>query len=192
MTKPHLTKTLGDLFMNNSNINWKYYDHPIVLGGYKNAVKNGQVNDYWNPFAAKGSSYTQNYYSHFVNRGQIFNDLKNNTLPQVSWVIPSSPISEHPPANITRGMNWVTDVVDSIMKSPSWNSTAIVVTWDDYGGFYDHVSPPPLDKYGLGFRMPAIIISPYAKPGFVDHGTYRFDSMLNFIEWTVNITSLTA
>ena len=191
LKESNLTKTVGDLFMNNTNITWKYYDHPIALGGYKNAVNNGQVNDYWNPFAAKGSSYTQNYYSHFVNRGQIFNDLKNNSLPQVSWVIPSSPISEHPPANITLGMNWVTDVVDSIMKSPFWNSTAIVVTWDDYGGFYDHVSPPPVDKYGLGFRMPAIIISPYAKPGFVDHGKYQFESMLKFIEWRFNIPSLT-
>ncbi len=107
--------------------------------------------------------------------------LKNNTLPQVSWVIPNSSISEHPPANITRGMNWVTDVVDSIMKSPSWNSTEIVVTWDDYGGFYDHVSSPPLDKYGLGFRMPTIVISAYAIPGFVDHGEYQFESMLKFI-----------
>ena len=106
-------------------------------------------------------------------------------------VIPSSPISEHPPANVKLGMEWVTYVVDSIMKSPYWNSTAIILTWDDYGGFYDHVPPPPIDKYGLGFRMPAIIISPYATPGFIDHSRYQFESMLKFIEWRFNIPSLT-
>ena len=191
LEESNLTRTVADLFMNNTTISWKYYDHPIELGGYRTAVNNGQAYDYWNPFAAKGSSYTQNYYSHFVNRGQIFSDLKNGTLPDVSWVIPSSPISEHPPANITLGMDWVTYVVDSIMKSPEWNSTAIVLTWDDYGGFYDHVPPPPIDKYGLGFRMPAIIISPFAKPGFIDHSKYQFESMLKFIEWRFNIPSLT-
>jgi len=191
LEESNLTRTVADLFMNNTTISWKYYDHPIELGGYRTAVNNGQAYDYWNPFAAKGSSYTQNYYSHFVNRGQIFSDLKNGTLPDVSWVIPSSPISEHPPANITLGMDWVTYVIDSIMKSPEWNSTAIVLTWDDYGGFYDHVPPPPIDKYGLGFRMPAIIISPFAKPGFIDHSKYQFESMLKFIEWRFNIPSLT-
>jgi phospholipase C len=197
LEESNLTKTVADLFMNNSNsnnnnnIHWKYYDHPIQLGGYTTAVNNGQAYDYWNPFAAKGSSYTERYFSHFVNRGQIFSDLKNDTLPDVSWVVPSSPISEHPPANITLGMDWVTYVVDSIMKSQYWNSTAIIVTWDDYGGFYDHVPPPPIDKYGLGFRMPAIIISPYAKPGFIDHSKYQFESMLKFIEWRFGIPSLT-
>jgi phospholipase C len=82
-------------------------------------------------------------------------------------VIPSSPISEHPPANIKLGMEWVTYVIDSIMKSPYWNSTAIILSWDDYGGFYDHVPPPPIGKHGLGFRMPAIIVYPYAKPGIL-------------------------
>ncbi len=188
LEESNLTKTVADLFMNDTKISWKYYDHPIQLEGYSAAVKSGQAYDYWNPFAAKGSSYTERYFSHFVNRGQIFNDLKNGTLPDVSWVIPSSPISEHPPANIKLGMDWVTYVVDSIMKNPSWNSTAIIVTWDDYG---DHVPPPPIDKYGLGFRIPAIIISPYTKTGFIDHSRYQFESMLKFIEWRFNIPSLT-
>ena len=105
--------------------------------------------------------------------------------------MPSDPLSEHPPANITLGMDWVVNIVDSIMNSQYWNSTAIIVRWDDYGGFYDHVPPPQIDKYGLGFRMPALIISPYAKPGFIDHTQYQFESMLKFIGWRFNIPSLT-
>jgi phospholipase C len=193
LAESNLTATVADLFMNSntSNVTWKYYDHSIQLDGYKNAIQSGKAYDYWNPFTAKGSSYTDKYYSHFVNRGQLFDDLKNGKLPNVSWIIPSNPISEHPPANIKLGMYWVSYVVDSIMKSPYWNTTAIIVTWDDYGGYYDHVAPPPIDKYGLGFRMPAIIISPYAKQGYIDHSTYQFESILRFIEWRFGIPSLT-
>jgi phospholipase C len=78
------------------------------------------------------------------------------------------------------------------MKSPYWNSTAIILTWDEYGGFYDHVAPPQIDKYGLGFRVPAIIISPYAKAGYIDHTQYSFGSILKFIEWRFNLPPLTA
>jgi phospholipase C len=88
-------------------------------------------------------------------------------------------------------MNWVKNVIDAIMVSPYWSSTAIVLTWDDYGGFYDHVPPPQIDKYGLGFRMPALIISPYTKHGYVDHTRYQFESVLKFIEWRFNIPALT-
>jgi phospholipase C len=105
------------------------------------AIRNGDAYDFWNPFAAKASSYSEEYASHFVERGQIFSDLENGILPNVSWVIPSDTLSEHPPANIKLGMNWVTYVIDSIMNSQYWNSTAVIVTWDDYGEFYDHVAP---------------------------------------------------
>jgi phospholipase C len=117
--------------------------------------------------------------------------LKSGTFPQVSWVIPSFPISEHSPANITTGMNWVKLVISSIMSSPYWNNTAIILTWDDYGGFYDHVPPPQIDKYGLGFRMPALILSPYAKQGYIDHTQYQFESTLKFIEWRFSLSPLT-
>jgi phospholipase C len=186
--------TVADLFMNrtsNASITWKYYYHRIDVDANNDAIQDGDVYDYWNPFAAKASSYTEKYASHFVTRDQIFIDLKNGTLPQVSWVIPMDNQSEHPPYNITQGMDWVVYVVDRIMESPYWNSTAIIVTWDDYGGFYDHVPPPQIDKYGLGFRVPALIISPYAKSGYIDHTQYQFESILKFIEWRFNIPSLT-
>lgn len=192
LEESNLTKTVADLFMNDThNITWKYYDHLIRAGNYKAAVSSGRAFEFWNPFSAKGSTYTPAYAPHFVNRAQIFTDLKSGDFPQVSWVTPSFPISEHPPANITFGMNWVKDVINAIMSSPYWNSTAIVVTWDDYGGFYDHVPPPQIDKYGLGFRMPTLIISPYAKSGYIDHTQYQFESMLKFIEWRFSLQPLT-
>jgi phospholipase C len=197
LEESNLTKTVADLFMNNSvihnnnSITWKYYDHLVQAGSYKSAVASGRAFEFWNPFSAKGSTYTTNYSPHFVNRAQIFTDLKTGSFPEVSWVIPSFPISEHAPANITTGMNWVKDVLNAIMSSPYWNSTAIILTWDDYGGFYDHVPPPQIDKYGLGFRMPTLIISPYAKPGYIDHTQYQFESMLKFIEWRFNLRPLT-
>jgi phospholipase C len=192
LEESNLTKTVADLFMNDThNITWKYYDHLIRAGNYKAAVSSGRAFEFWNPFSAKGSTYTPAYSPHFVNRAQIFTDLKSGDFPQVSWVTPSFPISEHPPANITSGMNWVKDVINAIMSSPYWNSTAIILTWDDYGGFYDHVPPPQIDKYGLGFRMPTLIISPYAKPGYIDHMQYQFESMLKFIEWRFSLQPLT-
>jgi phospholipase C len=192
LEESNLTKTVADLFMNNSqHITWKYYDHFVKTGNYRAAVNSGRAFEFWNPFSAKASTYTPQYSPHFVNRAQIFTDLKSGAFPEVSWVTPSFPISEHPPANITTGMNWVKHVINAIMSSPYWNSTAIILTWDDYGGFYDHVPPPQIDKYGLGFRMPTLIISPYAKPGYIDHTQYQFESMLKFIEWRFNLQPLT-
>jgi phospholipase C len=188
--------TIADLFINHTisntttSITWKYYYHNFTEG-YEGAIRDGDAYDYWNPFAAKASSYTEKYASHFATRDQIFTDLRRSTLPQVSWVIPRDNQSEHPPHDITLGMNWVVYVVNSVMQSPYWNNTAIIVTWDDYGGFYDHVRPPSIDQYGLGFRVPAIIISPYARSGYVDHTQYQFESLLKFIEWRFNIPPLT-
>jgi len=195
LRESNITKTIAESFMNHTNgddISWKYYYHKINPGDYRNAVNSGDAYDFWNPFAAKTSSYTEKYAPHFVRRDQILSDLQNGSLPQVSWVMPSDKLSEHPPDNLTLGMNWVTYLVGSIMKSPYWNSTAIIVTWDDYGGFYDHVAPQQIDKHGLGFRMPAIIISPYAKAGYIDHTQYQFESILKFIEWRFNIPPLTS
>ena len=194
LRESNIINTIAESFMNHTNngITWKYYYHKInVDGDYRNATINGDAYDFWNPLAAKPSSYTEKYAPHFVRREQIFSDLKNGSLPQVSWVMPSDKLSEHPPNNMTVGMDWVVNVVNSIMNSQYWNSTAIIVTWDEYGGFYDHVAPPQIDKYGLGFRVPAIIISPYAKAGYIDHTQYSFESMLKFIEWRFNILPFT-
>jgi phospholipase C len=209
LKESNLTKTITDLFMisgnsNNNSISWKWYQYPISLNGYQSAIKSNDVIDYFNPFVAKASSYTKDYVSHFVKRTDIFADIKNNSLPEVSWVIPKAAISEHPPAKISLGMAWVKSVVNAVMNSPYWNSTAIIITWDSYGGFFDHVRPPTIvgdnnnnSNSSLGFRVPAIIISPYAKSssssgegGFIDHTQYSFESILKFIEWSFGLPPL--
>jgi phospholipase C len=183
------TQTIVDL-LSKSGLTWKYYDTPLE-GTYVQSIMNttqkkaGQQLDgyqYWDTLAAKQSSYTQ-YANDFVWRGQILDDIGNHTLPQVSWVIPSGGISDHPPANLTLGQIWVADVVDAIMKSSYWNNTAIILTWDDFGGFFDVIAPPVLN-------IPVVLpISPYAKQGYVDHTLYDFESTLKFIEWNFGITS---
>jgi len=189
-------QTMADLF-NAHGISWKYYDSPIPHGATLDAAIKGTCKGcnpwaYWNPLDAKNSSYTDpSYTNNIVAREQLFWDIGNGTLPQVSWVIPSSPISDHPPANVTLGMWWITDIVDRVMQSKYWWSTAIVVLWDDYGGFFDTVAPPTVDGYGLSFRVPALIVSPYAKGGYLDHTVYDFESTLKFIEWRFGLPPLT-
>jgi phospholipase C len=109
-------------------------------------------------------------------------DAQNGTLPAVSWVVPNQRDSEHPPASIRIGQAYVTTLIDTVMRSPDWGSTAIFLAWDDWGGFYDHVDPPAVDGAGYGLRVPGLVISPYAKRGFVDHQTLSFDAYLKFIE----------
>jgi len=109
-------------------------------------------------------------------------DVRADRLPAVSWVTPRFELSDHPPYSICYGENWTTKVVDAIMRSPMWKDTAIFLTWDDYGGFYDHVAPPQVDGFGLGFRVPMIVISPYARAGVVDHTVGEFSSVVRFVE----------
>jgi phospholipase C len=104
------------------------------------------------------------------------------TLPSVSWVTPDWADSNHPGASIARGQAWVTKLINAVMRGPDWSSSAIFLAWDDWGGFYDHVRPPVVDRQGYGLRVPALVISPYAKRGFVDHQTLSFDAYLKFIE----------
>ena len=104
------------------------------------------------------------------------------TLPAVSWVVPDGVHSEHPPAKVSDGQSYVTKLVNSVMKGPDWSSTAIFLAWDDWGGFYDHVVPPQVDGNGYGLRVPGIVISPYARQGFIDSQTLSFDAYLKFIE----------
>jgi phospholipase C len=103
-------------------------------------------------------------------------------LPNVSWIVPSQEVSEHPPDTIAKGQAYVTTLVNSIMRSPCWASTAIFLSWDDWGGFYDHVIPPPVDENGYGLRVPGLVISPYARGGLIDHQQLSHDAYLKFIE----------
>src|SRR5438874_5522398 len=111
-----------------------------------------------------------------------FAAARAGSLPSVSWITPSNPDSEHPPASVHQGQAYVTSVINAAMKSPDWFSTAILLAWDDWGGFYDHVAPPNVDENGYGLRVPAIVISPYARRGKVDHQILSFDAYDKFIE----------
>ena len=112
----------------------------------------------------------------------FYTAAKNGTLPAVSWINPDGKESEHPPALVSAGQSYVTGLINAVMQGPDWSSTAIFLAWDDWGGFYDHVVPPKVDQNGYGLRVPGIVISPYAKKGFIDHQTLSFDAYLKFIE----------
>jgi phospholipase C len=119
---------------------------------------------------------------------------KSGDLPAVSYLVPPSDWNEHPKAggrSMCAGENWTVRHINAIMNGPDWNRTAIFITWDDFGGFYDHVKPPLVDAFGLGPRMPLLVISPYAKRGSIDHTTYEFSSMLSFIEYRWDLDPLT-
>ena len=115
---------------------------------------------------------------------ELLGAAASGDLPQVGWVAPVGNTSEHPSGTSTvkTGQAYVTRLINAIMEGPAWERTAIFLTWDDWGGFYDHVEPPRIDQMGLGLRVPALVISPYAKQGYIDHNTYSFDSYLKLIE----------
>jgi phospholipase C len=112
----------------------------------------------------------------------FFKAASDGTLPAVSWIAPNWNVSEHPTALITTGQTYVTGLINAIMQGPDWDSTAIFVSWDDWGGFYDHVMPPRVDWMGYGLRVPGILISPYARRGYIDHQTLSHDAFNKFIE----------
>jgi phospholipase C len=103
-------------------------------------------------------------------------------LPNVSWIVPNLTVGEHPPSPISRGQAYVTTLINAIGRSPCWGSTAIFVSWDEWGGFYDHVPPPVIDPLGYGIRVPGLVISPFARAGVIDHQQLSHDAYLKFIE----------
>ncbi|MGH2391042.1 MAG: phospholipase C [Chloroflexota bacterium] len=118
-------------------------------------------------------------------------DAKQGKLPAFSWVTPTFLTSTHPPFSMCTGENWFVDKMNALMQGPDWSSTAVFLVWDDFGGYYDHVSPPKVDPLGLGPRVPLIVISPYAKQGTITHTTYAFESVLKTTEEIYKLPSLT-
>jgi phospholipase C len=178
-------KTMADL-LDAASVSWQFY---VASIRGKDSDFSGSV---WNGFdAIKKVRDGPDWHSHmsFPNT-KVFSDLKNGTLPAVSWVIPKLADSDHPASGCNHGPNWVTSVVNAIGTSKYWNSTAILVAWDDWGGWYDPIPAPQTNYTSLGFRVPLIVISPYAKPHTVGHTQYDFGSILKFIEQTFDLGSL--
>ncbi|HEY4050562.1 MAG TPA: alkaline phosphatase family protein [Acidobacteriaceae bacterium] len=123
---------------------------------------------------------------------QVIADAKSGHLPGVSWVLPPGEYSEHPPYSMCEGENWTVSVLNALMQGPDWNSAAVFVTWDDFGGFYGHVPPPQADQFGLGPCVPLLIVSPYARPGYISHTVYEHSSVLKFIETRYGLQALTS
>jgi phospholipase C len=136
----------------------------------------------WNPLPLFGDVQTDHQVGDVRGLSSYFSAAKGGSLPSVSWITPSDPESEHPPASIHQGQAYVTALINAAMKSPDWNSTAIFLSWDDWGGFYDGVLPRAIDQNGYGLRVPGIVISPYARKGYIDHQTLSSDAYLKFIE----------
>jgi phospholipase C len=136
----------------------------------------------WNPLPDFTTVREDHQLSDIQPTSQFLAHARAGTLPAVSWVIPDGAVSEHPPAPVSAGESYVTNLINTIMRGPDWQSTAIFLAWDDWGGFYDHVRPPRVDRNGFGFRVPAMVISPWARPGYVDHQTLSFDAFVKFVE----------
>jgi hypothetical protein len=166
--------------LSSAHVSWRYYSPPQFQSGY-----------IWNALdAIRNVRYSPLWASNIVNTSQFTNDAAGGKLPQVSWLVTSQAQSDHPPYSICVGQSWTESVINSIMQGPDWSSTVIVLTWDDFGGFYDHVVPPHRGATGFGPRVPAIIISPYSRPHRVDHSVYDFNSISRFIEQRFGITPL--
>jgi phospholipase C len=187
-----ITELLGS-----GKIDWRYYVNRgktagAADGGVANVDSDETTYTFWNPlpaFPTVKNDPTQ--FSRLTDATQFYTDAQSGALPQVSWIIPNSTLSEHPPGSVATGMNYVTGLVNAVMNSPEWNSTAIFIAWDDWGGFYDHVDPPAVDQYGLGIRVPGLVISPYARQGYVDHKTYSFESWLRLVEERFGVNPMT-
>jgi phospholipase C len=160
------------------HISWGYYlDH----GAQSTTNPNG-VPKLWDVMPGFTDVNQDNQEGNVQPLTSFFSQAGAGTLPAVSWIVPDQQDSEHPNALVSTGQAYVTRIINAVMSSSDWNSSAIFLAWDDWGGFYDNVVPPSVDSLGYGIRVPALVISPYAKRGYIDPQTLSYDAYLRFIE----------
>ena len=163
-------------------VSWRYYSPPRFKSGY-----------IWNALdAIQHIRYSPLWNTNIVPETSFISDAERDQLPAVSWLVPNELDSDHPPHSACAGENWTVEALDALMRSPEWDHTAVFLTWDDFGGFYDHVPPPRYNLLSLGPRVPTIVISPYARRHYVDHATYDFSSILKFVEQRFDVPPLTS
>jgi phospholipase C len=161
--------------LDSNGIGWRYYGSIPI----------------WNVATMVQPLFTNDSNKIINNSNRVLTDIQSGNLAPVSWVTPAGFLaSDHPPLPLQGGQNWVTSIANAIMNSSYWANTAIFVTWDDWGGFYDHVIPPQIDGLGLGLRVPLIVISPYAKQGYISHNLGEFSSFVKFLEVNFNLPAL--
>ena len=171
-------------------VSWRYYVEPggqpdcadansIVCAKVEQSAKKPGI---WNPLPQFDTVYEDKQAQNIESTSAFFPAAKSGQLPAVSWITPNNVDSEHPPARVSDGQAWVTKVINAIMQGPDWSSTAIFLNWDDWGGYYDGVKPVSVDQQGYGLRVPALVISPYARRGYVDSQIMSTDGYLKFIE----------
>ena len=175
--------------LHQAGVSWKYYvaegtqpdcaDDAMFCAPQTQTIGTPEI---WNPLPGFEDVNQDGQVGNVQTVSNYYRDAAQGTLPSVSWIVPNADDSEHPPASIATGQAWVTGLINAVMSGPEWDSTAIFLAWDDWGGFYDHVVPPTVDGAGYGLRVPALVISPYARPGTIDHQTLSFDAYLKFIE----------
>ncbi len=176
--------------LHQAGVSWGYY---VFAGTQPDCTNDGAVTcppirqrattpGIWNPLPYFDTVRQDGQLGNVQPIRNFYAQARTGTLPAVCWVIPNGAVSEHPPALVSAGQAYVTSLVDAIMRSPDWKSTAIFLSWDDWGGFYDHVPPPRVDENGYGLRVPGLVISPYARTGYVDHQILSQDAYVKFIE----------
>ena len=167
--------------LNRHHVSWGYYlDNGTSGVGYGGTAPG--VPYIWDVLPGFSDIHSDHQQNNVQDLSNFSAAAKAGKLPAVSWVIPQIADSEHPPALVSQGQSYVTTLVNSVMKSKDWNSSAIFLSWDDWGGFYDHVNPKLVDANGYGLRVPGIVISPFARKGYIDHQTLSHDAYLKFIE----------
>ena len=175
--------------LHKQHVSWGYYVTPGKEPDCPNGalvcsprVQRADTPGAWNPLPDFMDVQHDHQLGNIAPTHEFVRRARTGRLPAVSWVVPSSAVSEHPPAPVSAGQSYVTSLVNAVMSGPDWRSTAIFLSWDDWGGFYDHVRPPAVDGTGYGFRVPGLVISPYARRGYVDHQVLSSDAYVKFIE----------
>jgi phospholipase C len=176
--------------MDRHHVSWKYYVAPGTEPDCEDDTEQTCVQQkqdagtpgIWNPLPFFTDVKQDHQLGNIQDLSHFTTDARSGHLPAVSWIVPNSKDSEHPPASTATGQAYVTSLIDEVMRSPDWSSTAIFLSWDDWGGFYDHVLPPVVDQNGYGLRVPGIVISPYARRGYIDHQLLSHDAYAKFIE----------